>query len=421
MRSKRIDKFSPKKIGLGIAIAVLIIILAILSVIGYTTYSYKDKTYDGIFVSDVNVSNLSENELKEKVSNHYSNLLDNFKVTFTYKDMFNETYSAKDLGFYYDSEKISNEVFYFGKGGNIISNSVERLKLKSTPYYFNFNPQSNPEALKEKLAQISGKIDKKKVEPKLSFSGNSVSATKEAIGYKVDLEKLTKIIVKDIDDHGHDTNSCKIEIPVKELKPELTQSEVQKMTILGTYETKLPNLEGGRTHNIRTYLSKLNGTVLMPGEVFSADKEGEERNASNGYTYAPGFINNKVVDIMAGGICQGVTTLYNAVLYADLKIVERAPHSLPVTYAPIGRDATMASGVVDLKFKNNLKNPVIVQTYITNNGHVKANIWGINEQPNKKIVIAVDQHGPKSATTYREIYENGVLVKKELLSKDNYH
>ncbi|WP_300348807.1 VanW family protein [Clostridium sp.] len=421
MRSKRIDKFSPKKIGLGIAIAVLIIILAILSVIGYTTYSYKDKTYDGIFVSDVNVSNLSENELKEKVSNHYSNLLDNFKVTFTYKDMFNETYSAKDLGFYYDFEKISNEVFYFGKGGNIISNSVERLKLKSTPYYFNFNPQSNPEALKEKLAQISGKIDKKKVEPKLSFSGNSVSATKEAIGYKVDLEKLTKIIVKDIDDHGHDTNSCKIEIPVEELKPELTQAEVQKMTILGTYETKLPSLEGGRTHNIRTYLSKLNGTVLMPGEIFSADKEGEERNASNGYTYAPGFINNKVVDIMAGGICQGVTTLYNAVLYADLKIVERAPHSLPVTYAPIGRDATMASGVVDLKFKNNLKNPVIVQTYITNNGHVKANIWGINEQPNKKIVIAVDQHGPKSATTYREIYENGVLVKKELLSKDNYH
>ena len=57
----------------------------------------------------------------------------------------------------------------------------------------------------------------------------------------------------------------------------------------------------------------------MPGDVFSADKEGEDRTESNGYTYAPGYIGNKVVDIFTLGICQGVTTLYNSVLYADLK------------------------------------------------------------------------------------------------------
>lgn len=421
MRNKRINKLSPKKIGLVITTVIALVTLVILSAIGCTTYSFKDKTYEGIFVSDINVSNLTESELIEKISNHYSNLLANFKVTFTYKNMFNETYSAKDLGFYYDSDKISKEIFDFGKDGNIFSNSIERLKLKSEPYHFNFKPKYNPEALKEKLTKISYKIDKNKVEPKISFSGNSVSATKESTGYKVDLEKLKDMILKDLNDNGHDTNSCKIEIPVEELHPELTQSEVQKMTILGTYETKLPSLTGGRTHNIRTYLSKLNGTILMPEDIFSADKEGEERNASNGYTNAPGFINNKVVDIMAGGICQGVTTLYNAVLYADLKIVERAPHSLPVTYVPLGRDATMASGVIDFKFKNDLKNPVLVQTYITNDGHVKASIWGINEHPNIKIVIDVEQHGPKSSSTYKEIYENGVLVKRELLSKDKYH
>ncbi|MGG5461766.1 VanW family protein [Clostridium sp. B9] len=394
MRSKRSNKSKPQKIALKILIVLIVLFLILISAVAFKTYSSKDRTYEGIFVEDMNMSNLTQKELKSKISDYYSNLLDTFKVTFTYKDMFNETFSANDLGFFYDSDEISSKVFSYGKEGNIIENSLDRLSLKSNPENFSFKAKSNPDALKEKLSEISSKLDKEKIEPVISFSGSSLSATKEEIGYKLDLEKLSEEVVKDIDSHNHEEMSCSIELPVEEVKPELTQDLVSNMVVLGTYSTPLPELTGGRTHNIRTYLSKLNGTILMPGDVFSADKEGEDRNESNGYTYAPGFINNKVVDILAGGICQGVTTLYNAVLYADLKIVERAPHSLPVTYAPIGRDATMAKDVVDFKFKNSLNNPVIVQTYINSSGQVEATIWGIDEHPEKEIVIDVDQHGP---------------------------
>ncbi|EGT3617401.1 hypothetical protein FHH43_14425, partial [Clostridium perfringens] len=391
------------------------------SVVLFKTYSSKDITYEGIYVENMNMSNLTKEDFKEKVNEHYSNLLDNFKITFNYKDMFNEAFSAKDLGFFFDTNNISDEVLSFGKEGNIFSNTFERLRLKSNPKHFTFKPQSNSEVLSEKLSELSSKIDKEKVEPTISFSNDSLTATKEEVGYKLDLDKLTSEIINDLDTNNHDSQNCTIEIPVEEIKPQLTQEAINDMVILGSYSTPLPSLSGGRTQNIRTYLSKLNGTILMPGDVFSADKEGEDRTESNGYTYAPGYIGNKVVDILAGGICQGVTTLYNSVLYADLKIVERSPHSLPVTYAPIGRDATMAKDVVDFKFQNNMNNPVIVQTYITSSGQVKANIWGIDENPGKEIVIAVDQHGPKSSTTYKETYENGVLVKKEVLSKDQYN
>ncbi|WP_300261638.1 VanW family protein [Clostridium sp.] len=420
MRIKRTKRFNSKKIAIKILLVLIALLLILISVVLFKTYYSKDITYEGIYVENINVSRLNEKDLKEKLNEHYSNLLNNFKIKFNYKDNLNETFSAKDLGFFFNINDLSNKVFYFGKDSNIFSNTIERLNLKSNPKYFQFKPQSNSEVLNEKLSEISNKIDTEMVEPTISFSNDSIMSTKEKIGYKLNLQKLTSEIISDLD-NNHNSLNCTIEIPVEEIKPKLTQETVNNMVILGSYTTKLPSLTGGRTKNISTYLSKLNGTILMPGDVFSADKEGEERTESNGYTYAPGYIGNKVVDILAGGICQGVTTLYNSVLYADLKIVERAPHSLPVTYAPIGRDATMASGVVDFKFQNNMNNPVIVQTYITSSGEVKSNIWGIKEDQGKEIVISVDQHGPKSSTTYKKTYENGVLVKKEVLSKDKYN
>ncbi len=420
MRIKRTKRFNSKKIAIKILLVLIALLLILISVVLVKTYYSKDITYEGIYVENINVSRLNEKDLKEKLNEHYSNLLNNFKIKFNYKDNLNETFSAKDLGFFFNINDLSNKVFYFGKDSNIFSNTIERLNLKSNPKYFQFKPQSNSEVLSEKLSEISNKIDTEMVEPTISFSNDSIMSTKEKIGYKLNLQKLTSEIISDLD-NNHNSLNCTIEIPVEEIKPKLTQETVNNMVILGSYTTKLPSLTGGRTKNISTYLSKLNGTILMPGDVFSADKEGEERTESNGYTYAPGYIGNKVVDILAGGICQGVTTLYNSVLYADLKIVERAPHSLPVTYAPIGRDATMASGVVDFKFQNNMNNPVIVQTYITSSGEVKSNIWGIKEDQGKEIVISVDQHGPKSSTTYKKTYENGVLVKKEVLSKDKYN
>ena len=413
-------KLNQKSIALKILLIFVALLIILISVILINTYSKRNLTYEGIYVENMDVSNLGEKELKDKLNEHYSNLLSNFKITFKYKDSFNETFSANDLGFFFNANNLSKKVFSFGKDSNILLNTKERLNLKSNPKYFEFKPELKEEILKEKLSEISNKINVEKIEPTISFSNDYIFATKEQIGYKLDIDSLKEEILKDLNEK-HDSYDCIIDIPVKEIKPNLTQDEVSKMTILGTYSTKLPSLKGGRTKNISNYLSKLNGTILMPGDVFSADKEGEDRTESNGYTYAPGYIGNKVVDILAGGICQGVTTLYNSVLYADLKIVERAPHSLPVTYAPIGRDATMASGVIDFKFENNMKNPVIVQTYITSSGEVKSNIWGIKEDPGKEIIISVDQHGPKSSTTYKETYENGVLVKKEVLSKDQYN
>lgn len=96
----------------------------------------------------------------------------------------------------------------------------------------------------------------------------------------------------------------------------------------------------------------------MPGDVFSYDKTIGRRTLANGYREAGVYIGNKVESGVGGGICQTSSTLYSAALYANLEIVSRTSHSLPVSYVPAGQDATIAEGAIDLKIKNNTEYPI---------------------------------------------------------------
>jgi len=123
---------------------------------------------------------------------------------------------------------------------------------------------------------------------------------------------------------------------------------------LGSFVTKYSN-NANRTTNLRLASNKINGTVIMPGDTFSYNKIVGERTIAAGYKNASVFENGRIVDGLGGGICQVSTTLYNAVLYANLQIVERTNHMFLAGYADGGRDATVAYGSLDFRFKNNRK------------------------------------------------------------------
>ncbi|MGL5245782.1 MAG: VanW family protein, partial [Sarcina sp.] len=321
---------------------------------------------------------------------------------------------------YYPIDDIVEEIFNYGKDTNIIKSTINRIKILLEPVSFSYKPKHDETAVNSYIEHIAGLINKDVIEPKISFQGNALVSTNSAIGYSVDKETLKETINDTLLSYSGQTSTATLDIPVNEVEPRVSSETINKMEVLGTYSTPLQNSPAGRTTNIRIFMNALSGKVLLPGEVYSCDETAGSRQAKDGYTSAPGYIGNKVVDILAGGICQGVTTLYNAVIYADLEIAERAPHNLPVTYAPIGRDATIAGGSIDFKFKNNKQNPIVVQCYVAN-GRVYSTIWGINENPNKKIEISTKEYGPKSSETFKHTYENGVLIKTERLSKDRYN
>ncbi|WP_170272250.1 VanW family protein [Clostridium tarantellae] len=405
-------------ISLSIGLISLILIITI-SALCIQTNINADKVFDNISVDNIDLSNQTKEDLRQTLENYYNKKLTSFNIEFVYGNI-KESISSKDLGLYYPIDEITEKIFNYGKDNNIIKSTFNRIKILLEPVIFSFKPQHDKTAVNVYIDHLAGLINKDVIEPKISFEGNKLIGSNSSIGYEVDKETLNESINDILDSYDGQPFTKTLDIPVNEVNPTVSSDILNKMEILGTYSTPLKNSSTGRTHNIKLFMNALNGKVLLPDEIYSCDKTAGSREAKDGYTSAPGYIGNKVVDILAGGICQGVTTLYNAVIYADLKITERAPHNLPVTYAPLGRDATIAGGSIDFKFKNNKKNPIVVQCYVSNN-HVYATIWGINENLNREIKISTKEYGPKSSETFKHTYENGILIKTERLSKDRYN
>ena len=153
-----------------------------------------------------------------------------------------------------------------------------------------------------------------------------------------------------------------IVIPLVILYPEVTAEYLESMLfrdVLGTRTTTAAGaVTSGRTGNIRVSTEFINGTILMPGEVFSFNDVVGPRTTARGFREGGAFMGNELVQAVGGGICQTSSTLYNAALYARMEIVRRRPHSFIVTYLPIGQDAMVYWTGSDFQFRNSSDFPI---------------------------------------------------------------
>lgn len=157
---------------------------------------------------------------------------------------------------------------------------------------------------------------------------------------------------------------------------------------LSTFSTNYVN-NPSRTTNLRIAVSKINGTILMPGEKFSFNQVVGERTIAAGYKNAAIFVNGQVEDGLAGGICQISSTLYDAVIAANLQITERHNHSLLTSYLPGGKDATVVWGRYDFQFVNNREYPIKIEMTVQN-GVATAAVYGIRS--NQEYEITIESH-----------------------------
>lgn len=130
---------------------------------------------------------------------------------------------------------------------------------------------------------------------------------------------------------------------------------------IGSYVTGLEGRTPSQVHNVKLATAKIDNTVLMPGQVFSFNKAVGSWTADRGYKKAPVSYDGELVRSWGGGVCQASTTLYNAALLAGLEVMERHRHHWPARYAPLGRDAAVAYADIDLRIRNNLPAPVLIE------------------------------------------------------------
>ena len=188
--------------------------------------------------------------------------------------------------------------------------------------------------------------------------------------------------------------------------PDFTKEELAKVKdLLGSYTTNYSTSSAGRCANISVAAGKINGTVLYPGEEFSVGQTIGPLTAAGGYELAGAYENGQTVQSYGGGVCQVSTTLYNAVLKAELEVTQRSNHSMIVTYVKPSMDAAIAGDYKDLKFVNNLDAPIYIEGY-TVGKDIYFNIYGQETRPsNRKVtyeseVVSEEDPGTQFVATW---------------------
>ena len=199
--------------------------------------------------------------------------------------------------------------------------------------------------------------------------------------------------------------------------------------LLATYSTKYVN-NPDRTTNLRIAASKVNGTVIVPGGTFSFNSVVGPRTTSRGYKSAAIYSEGTVVNDTGGGICQVVTTIYNAAIKANMNITERRNHSFLPTYADPGYDATVVYGSQDFKFKNSRDYPIKIIASVEN-GYCTVAIYGLKTENEYDVSIETNiiKTMPKKSSggstgyvvdSFRVVRQNGVVISREKIARDTY-
>lgn len=281
------------------------------------------------------------------------------------------------------------------------------------------------------------------VDARYEIQDNDVIIAPEVNGREINKEEAARLL------QGFKPGSPDVTIPFVMHEAAVKAADLSSNLFadtLGSFSTKYMTSNVSRASNVALSAKNINGTILLPGDTFSYNDVVGPRTAARGFKEASIYENNKMVDGLGGGICQTSSTLYAAVLYADLEVIERHEHSLEVTYAPLGMDATVAYGSLDFRFRNNTDAPLKVQANASG-GVVTVSIVGTNPHKNRTIKITtetvsttpigvteikdsslpagktvVDSPGFKGhvVNTYKVIYEDGKQIENKFLHKSVY-
>ncbi|COS79252.1 Uncharacterized vancomycin resistance protein [Streptococcus pneumoniae] len=191
--------------------------------------------------------------------------------------------------------------------------------------------------------------------------------------------------------------------------------------VIAEYSTPMAGRNGNQSFNVNKSANTLSGVIVAPDETFSFNGRVGVTDAAHGYKSAAVYSQGKVIQSAGGGVCQVSSTLYSAALRADLGIVSRSNHSMPVNYLPLGQDAAVADYGPDLKFKNNTGNHIYIQAF-SNGGSITTRIFGTNTGKNVEVSSQVISRTSDkiTAVTYKKVTQNGEVISNGQISKSVY-
>ena len=491
-----------------IIIGLIIILALFFSTIFALININNENMISGLSIEGIEISGLSKEEAKAKLETIYNEKKQK-DINLTYQD-YETQLNPTIMEVNYDVEKAINEAYELGRSKNIFINNYQILLTLISKKDINVEMTLNEEVTKQSIQDIQANLPGVVIESTYAVEDDELIITKGKEGVAIDTDNLLNKVKERLDNTNITDENIEIpvftqtpqEIDIQKIHDEiykepkdayytkdpftlypevvgidfdveeakkilqedkeeyvikltLTQPKVTVKDIgteafpdkLSDFTTMYDPGNKDRSTNLRIACEKLNGKVIMPGETFSYNQTLGPRTVAAGYKNGKIYENGKVVDGIGGGICQISSTLYNAVLEANLEIVERRNHQFVTSYVGPGRDATVVYGITDFRFKNTRNYPIRLVAS-SKNGIASVAIYGIKEENEytfefKTNTIGtipyttqyiedntlpagteqVEQNGSNGLKTETYIIKklNGKEVSRKLLSRDTYN
>lgn len=313
---------------------------------------------DGVSIAGIDVSGMTYNQAWAAIEPIKEELFNKTSLELVYEDE-SWVLTGDKLGFTYNWEKQLEDALFIGYQGSLVKQwsqtSQKTIDFEITYSYTN-------ESVKAAIDIVMEDINREAEEPYASVndtgSGGKFIYHEGEPGLEADPNVVFNDVIAAINKEDFETP---IELDVVTSDPKQTIDDIKEVTkYVAGYTTDMGGSSANRIHNVKKLAGIINGTVIQPGEEFSVNDLAGIRTAEAGWKAAPGIENGTYTDQIGGGVCQVSSTLYNAVLLADLDVTVRQHHSWPSTYVPLGRDATISSYGPDLKFINNQDYPIFI-------------------------------------------------------------
>lgn len=363
-------------------------VIVLFLVVYFAMYRYVNKTdakviHDHVYIGETDVSGMNEEEAKQALLAKVEEYGE-AKATIKVGEEATEA-TLQELGLSMDNvDKTVKQAISYGKQGSVWKRWNQIRKLKKENKVFDDDFALDTEKMSAVIAEKAQPLEVRAQNATIRHTGNGFEITDEVEGTIIDtntsIEKLTEYLNTE-----WDYKDLEFEAIQTVEEPEIRREDLESIQDeLGSFYTAAGS--GTRVTNIARATELINGTVLMPGETYSVEQATVPYTEENGYVSGSAYENGQVVQNIGGGLCQVSTTLYNAVLYAELEIVTRSAHSMIVTYVEPSRDAAIAEGLKDLQFKNSYDTPILIEGYLDGSNNLWFHIYGKETRPSNRSV-----------------------------------
>lgn len=401
---------------------------------------------DGIFIDGIDVSGMTCEEAEAEYEAYLTDL-QKIELVFQLEDE-SCTVAMADLELEADLSAAIKEAYSYGRRGNLLKRYKEIMEVANEKKEIPVNLSMNEEYLIQYLNESLADYIIPAQNASLEYADGTLSVVEGKSGKELNAEETIDKLMNAVRDWSG-KNKLTIEVATNELKPEHTAEELEAVQdVLGEFDTSYSSGDVSRNNNIMNAASKINGSIIYPGEEFDTMAHLLPFTTENGWSYAGAYLNGEVISDIGGGICQVSTTLYNAVLQAELEVSERHPHSMAVGYVQLSADAALNEGTKNFRFVNNTDNPIYIFSYASG-GTMHVTIFGkeyrdagrtieykneiLSVIPAGDPIETVDEalpadyrevtqtaHTGYRANLWKNVYENGELVDTVLVNTSYY-